>query len=499
LINKKAHRKSTLNGDLNRPMEKLWHPPPLCLYVGGEHFTIPEATLANDFKRLFMQATADTIDNNNSNNSRSSNNNAMDDKENSTFADLQLMFQRPSSSPPIVLNCHKCVLASRSTYFYTRLNNTESTSVEDGIFHSTHAIIFVLLYLYTGGQFDPNEIEVLIEKDHRHLFDLLTLTVRWWGVQDQLYLHLLSVYVHNQHRSFKKGGIVDYNVLANAHHHILLDEHERRNRNRNGTASRGNTWDINRGHIQEEGNNQEKEDDQDMYLMTGPSLPLHTVPFPDLRVEQIDEATGERTFVTAAHRCILVSRSVVFRTMLGNSMEESNSRIVTMRDGTLSSSLCLYRYIYASTSKKSTSAVVAQASMRRWCDGDEHEARGETKGVDEEAGQEDAQAVAGGGLGLTEENVTDVYVMARRYMLKRLREVTGKKILNLFDLEDVESVVGLWCWASSIEDDRMCTAAGWYLSLNFSNTEVVACAKEYGFDKEQLGLLATSAHLAIPL
>ena len=84
-------------------------------------------------------------------------------------------------------------------------------------------------------------------------------------------------------------------------------------------------------------------------------------------------------------------------------------------------------------------------------------------------------------------------------MLKRLREVTGKKILNLFDLEDVESVVGLWCWSSSIEDDRMCTAAGWYLSLNFSNTEVVACAKEYGFDKEQLGLLAKSAHLAIPL
>ena len=88
-----------------------------------------------------------------------------------------------------------------------------------------------------------------------------------------------------------------------------------------------------------------------------------------------------------------------------------------------------------------------------------------------------------------------IYVLARTYMLKRLREVCGKKMLTIFDLEDIESVIGLWYWSKEIEDQRMLEAAGWYLSLNFAANQIRQAAAEFGMDDVMLAALAQSAHI----
>ena len=455
------------------------NPPPLILYIGGEHFSIPSPSITNDFQQLFL----DSLESSN--------------PEEDTFTDVTLtfsMFRRHTvtdewlTAPDLKYACHKCMLASRSSHFYSRLNNSTNTYFESGPFHSTDAIQCVLIYLYTGGGFDTNKIDLICRQNEFNVLDIMRLTIRWWGPNDPLYQHVVTLYASDC--LSPQGKRIQHEKQS-----ILLEEHECR---------------IETQQIQHQQHQQHQL--SDMFLMNGPSLPLGYMPFSDLQVEQLN-AEGEKEIVASVHRCILAARCSVFQTMLRLKMKESNSGVVTMTDGSISATKCLLKFIYADTFKKPTSTVTMlsmnnevktltiplvpeqKEKEKEKEKKKDNEREGETKENKKQNQVSTPESIVGLGLGLNEENVTDVYVVARRYMLKRLREVCGVKILNVFDMEDVESVLGLWCWSMSISDDRMSEAAGWYLSLNFSVREVQEKVDEFELDEEQKKNLATCAHI----
>jgi hypothetical protein len=247
--------------------------------------------------------------------------------------------------------------------------------------------------------------------------------------------------------------------------------------------------------------NQNHHNEMKMFVMSGASLPIGKVPFWDLQIEQVNEETQEKEVVHYAHRCILACRCSVFNTMFRNSMREAETGIVLMPDdGSIVATKCFLHYIYADSVPSPKSSVTHVDDVKYVDDvndvndvDDVNNVQGESKKM--MPGSTSTQTSSG--LGLNEDNITDVYVLARRYMLKRLREICGRKILNIFDMEDVDSVIGLWIWSLQISDDRIEEAAGWYLSLNFSTREVKESIDEFGLNKEQRCLLAKSAQIPL--
>ena len=413
----------------NNPNKTIQHnPSPLCLYLGGgEYFYPPPTSITTDYEQLLVHASTDT------------------------FSDLTLSFEMATNANApnrlVTVACHKCILASRSTYFDSTLTESSVDMIEMGLFHSKDAIQCVLKYLYTGGSFDCSAIDLLFHKNFNNLEDILRLTMRWWGPTDPLFQYVVTTY--------------------------SIDEQWIRS-----VFKRPSGY---------------------MFIMSGAGLPLNHVPFSDLNVVQVqvDSETGEEQIihVAKAHRCILAARCTYYNTMFRHNMIENSSGTVIDVCNSVSASEFFLQYVYADTEKRSRTPQNVQENGNKEEDHGKHEDSPEEREGETKSQHKISSCTVPGanvilGVQLTEENVLDVYVSSKEKMLKRLKEICGVTILNIYDMEDIETVFGLWCWSVDIKDEQMNEAFGWYLSLNFSVNEVEEVVNRYEIEDAKKEMLA---------
>ena len=445
---------------------------PLCILVGGEHFSVPPSRLCSDLQRLLRDAT--------------------------TFhSDLTVRFRSARSdgdvhSGTVMVPVHRAIMGARSTYWLKRLNSTSGsgrgqglslqreeifTLDEPGYVRSEAALRIVLVYLYTGGGKSMKDIDALCREDSVAVRDLLELSARWWGVNDKLHqsvLRLRSKTLMAGRQSVPSSNRDWYEVWAGG----------------------------------ESGS--DKASLSEYYQMEGPALPLGGVPFPDVRVRasvdkpprghaDFGEAATDESFAPhrstydesssgsdetdgssgaadakllpsggdlEAHRCLMSVRCSVFQGMLSQGMREESSGVVEISDVSSEGVEAMLRFLYSGSKPDASSASAEGTGVGR-------------------------------GFLIDPASATDAYVLGKRYMLSRLRELAGTSIMDLFDLEDVESVLGLWTWSQSIQDGRLSIASCWFLRVGFSEDELARATRELGMGEEQVRAIEQATGMSL--
>jgi hypothetical protein len=381
---------------------------------------------------------------------------------------------------------HRAIMGARSTYWLERLQSIGGHAEklqqqqqqqreevlmleEPGCVRSEAALQIVLSYMYTGGGKSMKDIDALCCKDPFAVRDLIELSARWWGIKDKLHQSVVQL----RSKTLMAGWQSSVPSLNTAWYE-------------NWVSAESGSGETAPGHRDE------------YYQMEGPALPLGGVPFPDVKVRAtaddlspegrgvfgtedpeehfaphrsgFDESGSDRDEMggsgVLAHRCLMSVRCPVFRGMLSQGMREESSGVVEISEVSRDGAEGLLKFLYCGSQPNASSASAEGTGVGR-------------------------------GFMLNAVSATDAYVLGKRYMLGRLRELAGTAIMDLFDMEDIESVLGLWTWSHSIQDDRLAVAACWFLRVGFSEDEVARATRAFGMGEEQLQAIVQATGMAL--